>query len=142
MDSMRGHITRTTVVMADTDAAGVVYFSRVFDIAHRCYEEMMAERGLPLQEVLATGRYALPIVAAGAEIGSPIRLGDRLDVELEVAEIGYRSYRLTFQLRGSATPDRVGASVTTSHVAVDISTGRAMPLPDEVVAALRDTSGS
>ena len=56
MHSARSHVARTRVVLADTDAAGVVYFSRVFDLAHRCYEQMMEARGLPLQRVLAPGR--------------------------------------------------------------------------------------
>ena len=137
MHSARSHVARTRVVLADTDAAGVVYFSRVFDLAHRCYEEMMEARGLPLQQVLATGRYALPIVAARAELRSPMRLGDQLEVQLDVTEIGERSYRLTYALRSMQTPDRLAAEVATTHVAVDLATGKAMPLPAEVAAALR-----
>ena len=98
---------------------------------------MMEARGLPLQQVLATGRYALPIVAARAELRSPMRLGDQLEVQLDVTEIGERSYRLTYALRSMQTPDRLAAEVATTHVAVDLATGKAMPLPAEVAAALR-----
>ena len=123
------------VVLADTDAAGVVYFSRVFDIAHRCYEAMMEERGLPLSDVLATGHYAFPIVAATAELSSALRLGDRLEVRLTLAELGDRSFRLAYQLQVAST-DRPAATVGTTHVAIDVATGRAIALPAEVVTAL------
>ena len=136
MDSPRSHIVRIRVVLADTDAAGVVYFSRAFDLAHRCYEDMMEARGLPLKDVLATGRYALPIVAASAELSRPMRLGEELDVEVQTEEVGERSYRLAYRLRGPQTSERLGAAVATTHVAVDLATGKVMPLPAEVRAVL------
>ena len=56
-----------TVRLADTDAAGVVYFARVLSICHEAYEASLAAAGVPLASWIRKGTIALPIVHAHAD---------------------------------------------------------------------------
>ncbi len=64
------------VRFSEVDGAGIVFFSRVFEIAHAAYEAWLSEGGAPLAVVLAAADWVLPLVRAEADYHAPMRLGD------------------------------------------------------------------
>ncbi len=82
----------------DTDAAGVLFYGHLFRHAHEAYEAFMEHLGFPLQDLIGTGVTAipLPITRAQARYERPLRLGDRVRVELQVAEVRRRSFALDY----------------------------------------------
>ena len=119
----------TRIRLADTDAAGVLYFASLLRIAHEAYEAWFESAGLPIATVVRDRTYALPIVHAEADFKLPLVLGDRVVVTLTVSELGERSFTVQYGLEG---PHGVAGSARTVHVAIDRNEKRSMPLPAEV----------
>lgn len=120
---------RLTVRLHHTDAAGVLFYGRLFELVQEAFEAALERCGLPLSELLR-GEYRLPVVHAQADYTAPVRAGDALTVTLTFAA-GNRSLRVTAGLADAA--GRRVAAVTVVHAAVSAATGRPIPLP----AALR-----
>lgn len=124
----------TTVCMADTDAAVVIYFARQLELAHRAFEKFLDEAGLGIGHMLAEKDYRIPIAHAESDYRAPLRVGDKLTICLTAQRIGDTSFTLDFRLRDK-TSREVGA-VKTVHVAVSSDTWKKRPLPAELRAAL------
>lgn len=84
------------VRLNDTDAAGVLFFARLFRHAHEAYESLMAAAGFPLKDLIRQGT-ALPIVRAEADYKAPMHLGDQVRVEVSVGDVRQRSFSLDYR---------------------------------------------
>ena len=128
------HRTLTTVRLGQTDAAGVVYQAEYFRLLHEAYEDLLDRARFPLSAVLAAGRLALPVVRAEADFIAPIHLGDRLTIELRMAQLGARHFVLDYQVKRGR---QLVATARTVHVAVAVATDKPCALPAALVRALR-----
>lgn len=113
-----------------TDAAGVIFCSRLLELAHEAYEALLEQVGLGLDRVLEQGRLRLPVVALEAEFVQPIRVGERLQVELALTRRGAHSYQVAYGFCDPA--GRVKARAVTRHVVLDGGNGRPAALPEEL----------
>ena len=118
-----------------TDAAGVIFCSRLLELAHEAYEALLDEAGLSVGRILADGALRLPVVALEAEFNRPIRVGERLQVELTVSRRGDHSYQVAYRFRDPA--GQVKARAVTRHVALDGAGAGPVALP-EPLARLAD----
>ncbi|HOT50401.1 MAG TPA: thioesterase family protein [Candidatus Hydrogenedentes bacterium] len=124
-----------TITLRDADAAGVLFFARYLSLAHDAYEEMMASRGIRFGDMLHAGTYILPVIRTGCEYRVPLKIGDAVEIRVAIAEIRRRSYTVAYEM---IAPDgRLAAKCHTTHVAVDKTSRKSIPLPDELAAALR-----
>jgi 1,4-dihydroxy-2-naphthoyl-CoA hydrolase len=123
-----------TIRLADTDAAGRLYFAAAGRIAHAAFEEWIAALGYPLGPMIATGPVLLPIVHAETTFTRPLALGDQLTITTTVARLGQKSVTFDHQLRD--TTNRLCATVRLTHAAVSRKTGRAIALPAPLRKAL------
>ena len=123
----------TRVAFSQVDAAGILYFSRAFELCHEAFEGFLEEQGTPMtQATMAGADWVLPIVHAEVDFRSPLRLGDRVDVEVNVERMGTSSITMAFCLRGA--DGSIRAMVRHVHAAVEVATFSSRPLPDEVRA--------
>lgn len=103
----RGHI----VAMADTDLAGLVYFSRPYEWHESLTGEWLASLGHAFRDIFAAG-YAMPIVEARSRYFRPVGLDDALLLELASARIG----RSSFSLRTMISEAESGIQCIEVHV--------------------------
>jgi 1,4-dihydroxy-2-naphthoyl-CoA hydrolase len=120
--------------MQDTDAAGIIFFASQFVFAHVVYERFLEELGFSFAEALEKEPFLMPIVHAESDYYRPLKVGDRLDVELSVANIGDTS--MTLEYAFSAVDGEVVGRSRSVHVAVSREDGKKMALPEKVRAAL------
>jgi 1,4-dihydroxy-2-naphthoyl-CoA hydrolase len=71
-----------TIRLADTDAAGVVYFARTLSLCHEAYEEALSNAGIPLGELLGGAGIVVPIARSEAEYLRPLRPGDKIRISV------------------------------------------------------------
>ena len=57
-----------TVRLADTDAAGVVFFARTLMLCHEAYEEALARAGLDLKQFLGGADLIVPDYSQAGEL--------------------------------------------------------------------------
>ncbi len=125
---------RVTVRLHHTDAAGVLFYGRLFELVQEAFEEALRAGGLPLADLLRGGGFGLRVVHAEADYAAPVRVGDSLDVRLSF-EAGDRSLRVNAEIADGA--GRTVGAAHVVHAAVDWATGAAVPLPDAVRALTR-----
>ena len=125
----------TAIRLHHTDAAGVMFYARLFELMHEAFEEMLDQIGYPLPEDLADADIGYPIVHAEAHYRQPMRLGNRVTVHIDVLEIRPHSFMLQYRF---ALPDgRVAAKARTAHAAVH-NNGTTAHLPTSFKTALAE----
>ncbi len=123
-----------------TDAAGVMFFARIFDVAHEAYEAMLESIGHPIPAELSRALHVIPIVRAEADYRTALRMGDRVRVDVIVEKVGSRSFTLRYVL--SKSHGNVAGEVKTVHVVVSSETGKAVAMPDDFRGALLGLGGT
>jgi 1,4-dihydroxy-2-naphthoyl-CoA hydrolase len=119
----------------DIDAAGIIFFARVFEYLHDAFFECLASRGIDIAAVLSSRAWGMPVVHAEADYRRPLRFGDAVAVELDSADIGESSLTARYTIRDASERARVYCEGRTVHVFIDRDTSRTRPVPDEVRAA-------
>lgn len=121
------------VPLHDCDPAGVMFYGHLFRHAHDAYEAFMADRGMPLQEIFAAGKYKYPLVHAEADYRAPMPHGERIEARLSVERVGTTAF--TLQVVFYAADGSEAATATTVHACIDAAWKKAA-LPDGLRALL------
>lgn len=116
------------VRLQDTDATGVLYFTRQFQMAIEAFEEFLKHRGYSLRQLLESN-YLMPVVHAEGDYLAPVMVGDVLEVRLRVGRMGQSSLTLDYQIHDESRGSDVG-KVQIVHVVVDKQTRESVPIPD------------
>lgn len=125
--------TTINVRFQDVDAAGVLFFGRIFDYSHHAYEELIESSGVDRAHYFAGAEYLVPIAHAEADYRNPIRVGERVTVAIDVTRVGRASFRLRYRVTGRADED-LRAEVVTVHAFVDRATMRPISIPEHLRA--------
>lgn len=130
------HVHRIEVRFGDCDPAGIVYYPRFFGFFHDAMETWFGERlGAPYAGVVVGRKIGFPAVHAEADFKSPCAFGDRIVVELRVANLGRSSIGLAYVVRGEGGDLRLTAATTS--VVMDLDPGspgfrRAVAIPEDL----------
>ncbi len=109
----------TSVTFKHVDPAGILYFSRVFELCHDAMEALMAASSHPLSSFFdGKPEVILPIVHAEADYKRPMRLGDDIVVHVRIAQTGDSSLTWGFRIT-SADGQVLHATAQHVHAAVD-----------------------
>jgi len=129
----------TTISLSDTDASGYLFYGALFRLSQSCFEAFLKSLDLPIERWLLGTLPALPVRSVSAEYLTPLRVGMEVILTIESVQPGSSSLKLwlSFTKHGSETPS---ATVQVTHVAVDPNTGTPVPLPEELLQALRRRS--
>jgi 4-hydroxybenzoyl-CoA thioesterase len=119
--------TRIKVRFGDEDHAQIVYYPRFFHFFHVAMEELFESAGFPFRKMFDEDRLGFPAVKIESDFRTPLRMGDAIDVEATVDEIGTKSVTFGYRvLRGDVT----AASARITCVCLDMSTFASRPIPD------------
>ena len=88
----------TVISLGDTDAAGVLFYARLFEFSQRAFEHHCAGCGFPITRFWSEGVLS-PVVHVEADYRAPLRLGDAIAVEPSVEAIGDTSFRMAYVVR-------------------------------------------
>jgi len=129
------------VRLQDVDAAGIVFFARIFEYFHDSLMDYLEQHGVSMPRWLADGVVLAPIKHAEADYIAPLRFGDRMAVELCRGWVGETEtivgYRIVF-----ADGGRPAAVGQTHHVCVDRAGAARAALPPPFADALRRLPGA
>jgi 1,4-dihydroxy-2-naphthoyl-CoA hydrolase len=121
-----------TIRLADTDAAGVVYFASTLSLCHEAYEEALAEAGVPLRELLDDADLLVPISKCEADYVRPLHTGDKVRVTVAPEPLSENSYAIRYEVYRLGTVDKLAARVRTEHVCTSMSKRARAPLPPKL----------
>jgi acyl-CoA thioester hydrolase len=134
---------RTTrrVEFADTDAAGIVHFSRFFTYMETAEHELLRSVGLSVMQAADDHHISWPRVSVSCEFRQPARFEDLLTIEVSLERIGDKSVTYAFRI---LRDDQLLATGKTTAVCCRFDPGQApqsMPIPAEIAARLRQFVG-
>jgi 1,4-dihydroxy-2-naphthoyl-CoA hydrolase len=124
---------RRVVAFQEVDAAGIVFYARIFDYFHDAYVAFLRERGAPLEAALRDGSWVAPLTHAEASYRRPLRFGDAIQVAVTGVELEETEYRVRYTIEADAG---VACDGETVHVSVDPETFRRCPVPEGLRRAL------
>lgn len=141
-----GFVHPHTVRFQDIDAAGIVFFPRIFEYCHDAYVRFLAEAGEPLPAALLTKSWAAPLTHVEADFLRPLRFGDELrvlivqgDLSGSTLTLGYRlsvpELRAADSLRPKVSSEVVAVAQTV-HIFVAPKTFQRIPPPPSISAAV------
>ena len=124
--------TSFPVRFQDVDAAGVLFYGRIYDYCHQAYEELIESGGIDRAHYFSKAEYLVPIVHSEADYKTPILHGERISITIDVTRVGRASFRLRYLVRGPAGDVRV--EVTTVHAFANRATMKPIPIPEALRA--------
>lgn len=118
----------------EVDAAGTIYYSRVFEYFGDVYVDLLERGGVSVPRALAKRDWFAPLVHAEAEYLAPMRFGDAVVVHVVKVRCGTSAATIGYRIE--SRDGRALAVGHTVHVFVDGGTFRPCPLPADVLRAL------
>lgn len=116
------------------DPAGIVFYPRFFEMLSAQVEHFFRDRlDMPLERIHLIDDHAVPTVRWEVDFRAPARLGEVLDLRLNVQAIGRSSLDLTHTIHGPGGALRLEARQRLVWVAPG---GHSAPWPDSLRAAL------
>jgi len=74
------------------DNANIAYYPRIYDLAHRFFEESWEKMcGISYPEMINEKRIGFPIVHIETDFVSPIRYGDSVTATIWISKVGIKS---------------------------------------------------
>jgi 4-hydroxybenzoyl-CoA thioesterase len=93
-----------TVHFSHCDPAGMVFFPQYFVMLNNLVENWFTQGlGIHYATLIAERRIGLPTVSLQSEFVAPSRMGETLELALQVARIGQKSITLVVTGRGGTT---------------------------------------
>ncbi len=124
-----------TIRLADTDAAGVVFFPRYLSLCHEAYEAALLAVGVDLKAYFAASDgLTVPIVRSEADYLRPLYSGDSIEVTVTPTRTGDDRFALAFEIAKLGPPRKTVARVRTEHVCISAQTRQRAPLPRAVAS--------
>lgn len=117
----------------DVDAAGTIYYARVFEYFGDVYVRMLAESGLDMPTSLVRRESATPLAHAEAQYLAPLVFGDRVTVKLVLARVGKTSTSYAYRIEKGDVVAVIGQTV---NVWIDPKTFAPMAVPESLRAHL------
>ena len=119
-----------------TDAAGVVFYPKLFEIEEELFERWLELGGFSVRAMLEGRLSPTPIVQCSGEFRMPVQVGDRLSVRLAGVEIGRSGYTLAWTFHRDG---QVAMSARVKRVSIDPEAGGSVDLPEAFRAWLEET---
>jgi len=116
----------------DVDAAGVLFFGRIYDYCHEAYEELWTGAGVDRAWIFSGADFLIPIAHSEADYKVPLRHGETVDVRVDVTHVGRASFHLTYRVTGPGGAKDLRATAKTVHAFVARATMRPIPIPDDL----------
>jgi len=121
---------QTKIKLHQTDAAGLLFFSHQFEIIHDAYEALLETIGFGFAELIRNKPFFLPIVHAEADYKLPLFVGDVIEIQVTVAQVGQTSFTFSYKLLNSKQ-ELVGTAKTV-HVTMDKAAKKKIPIPPDM----------
>ncbi|MGF1590725.1 MAG: acyl-CoA thioesterase [Pleurocapsa sp.] len=121
------------VYLGDTDAAGVVYFTKGLEICHEAYEESLSKAGISLMQMINQGKTALPIVHAEVDFLRPLFCGYELQVNLVASQVNDSEFAIAYQISPVNNLDQILVKAQTKHVCINPQIRKRIDLPQAIL---------
>ena len=117
------------------DMAGVSYYPRIYDLAHRFFEESWLQIcGVDYPTIINDMRIGFPVVDVKSTFVKPLRYGDEITATISISKVGSKSCTWVYKFHNQKQQLLWESNQVT--VCVDMDTMESKLIPDELRAGL------
>lgn len=110
--------TTRTVKFQDVDAAGIVFFPKIHEYFHDAYFKFLQVKGIDIAQMIAEGKYLLPLVHSEADFHKPLRFGHVINVAIKTITTNTSSFAVKYEITNKAEPCITHCTGKTVHAVV------------------------
>ncbi len=111
----------------EADSAGIMFYGNIFRVIHEAYEEFLQT----LQnDYFVKGDIVLPIAHAEADYFIPLKIHEKIEINLTVSNLQDRSFELSYDVLNDEGKTAIKAK--TIHVCVDNKNFEKINLPADL----------
>lgn len=121
--------TKRTIEFSMCDRAGILFFSRIFELFHSAYEEFIQTGDLEI-DYFKFEKYAVPVLKIEADFKAPIKLHEILTIIIKVTKIKDSTFELTTNFIDEN--DTIRATVKSVHIFVNITDFSKTKIPNDI----------
>jgi YbgC/YbaW family acyl-CoA thioester hydrolase len=126
-------ISKRKINFYDCDAAGILFYARIYELCHSVYEEMIQSFNLK-EDYWANDDYVIPIIHSEANYKKPLVYNSFVEIELSVKSLSTSAFKLFYTCKNEA--GELCVEVETTHVFVDKKTWKKKAITDDVIKGL------
>ena len=113
------------------DGANIAYYPRIFDLAHRFFEEAWEPMcGVSYPEMINNRKIGFPVVHVETDFIAPLRYGDIIHATIAIERVGASSVTWNYRLYNQDETLLWASSQVT--VCVDMDSLESQPVPDDL----------
>lgn len=126
---------KNIIRMHDIDMVGILYFPRQFRLVHEALEDFLESEGYGFDRVLHAENFLFVIVHCESDYLAPLKLGDKIEVEVHVTHIGTTSFTIAYEIYKE--DGKLVGTAKTVHVTLEASTRKKIPIPERLLVILK-----
>ena len=117
------------------DMAGVSYYPRIYDLAHRFFEDSWVEIcGIDYPTIINEMRLGFPVVDVKSTFVKPLRYGDEITANIKISDVGSKSCTWDYSFYNQKQELLWESKQVT--VCVSMDTMESKPIPDSLKKGL------
>jgi len=120
--------------MHDIDAAGVVFFARIFYYAHDAYETFLNSHEQSINHILSS-ECILPVSHVEADFIAPMYLNEQIDIEIYTQDVKESEFSLSYHFVDDS--GNIRATALTRHVCLKSQTRIRQTLSNSILHILK-----
>ena len=121
------------------DMAGIAFYPRIFDLAHRFFEESWELIcGFDYPTILMEMEIGFPVVNINSQFHAPFRYGDSITATIWISDVGTKS--CTWQYEFHNQKDELLWSSQQVTVCVSMKNMESLPIPPQIRSGLEGCS--
>ncbi len=130
------YVATRRVEFRDTDAAGIVHFSRFFTLMEEVEHELLRHLGMSVVQADDEGHISWPRVSARCDYRGSVRFEDELQIEARIERVGEKSVTYGFRFFHLGQPIAEGSLVAVCCRMLPGEPMTSIPIPAAIRAAL------
>lgn len=119
----------------DCDAAGVLFFARIFELCHSAYEAMVESFNLE-EDYWNNEDYIVPIIKSEASYHKPLKYGEVILIEINVSQLRSSSFELSYEIKNDK--EEITNKIRTVHVFVDKNSWKKKDMKKNIYNRFKD----
>ena len=133
--SAAGFRRERLIRFSDCDPAGIVFYPQYFVMFNGLVEDWIAEElGIGYRALVIERRIGLPTVRLEVDFTAVSKMGDKVELGLDVERLGSRSLTLALRCTGDGAEPRL--AMRQVLVATSLDSHRAIEIPSDLRAAI------
>jgi len=121
------------------DMANVAYYPRIYDLAHRFFEEAWEDIcGLSYPTLVNDLRIGFPVVDISTKFHAPLRYGDTIHAKIWISQVGNKSATWEYEFRNQ--DDLLLWESTQVTVCVSMETMDSLEIPEVLKSGMTDSN--